>query len=147
MGRGKVLSKEEHWWVVGLADAGLSLHEIERRTGRARTSLKRVVAEERGPQSDTDTGKAGKAGRQASLSERETRLLVRAAATGAHTAAELKSKYGCKASLRTVQRLLHDVDFLVYTKMDQTLPLTAAHKQARMLLAETHILTLGKYPF
>ncbi|KAE9359049.1 hypothetical protein PF008_g2400 [Phytophthora fragariae] len=114
MGRGKALSKEEHWWIVGLADAGLLLHEIERRTGRARTSLRRVVAEERGPQTDTDTGKAGNAGRQADLSERETRLLVRAAATGAHTATELKSKYGCKASVRMVQRMLHDVYFLVW---------------------------------
>ncbi|KAE8905421.1 hypothetical protein PF005_g6110 [Phytophthora fragariae] len=114
MGRGKALSKEEHWWIVGLADAGLLLHEIERRTGRARISLRRVVAEERGPQTDTDTGKAGNAGRQADLSERETRLLVRAAATGAHTATELKSKYGCKASVRMVQRMLHDVYFLLW---------------------------------
>ncbi|KAE8994382.1 hypothetical protein PF005_g17413 [Phytophthora fragariae] len=29
--------------------------------------------------------------------------------------------------------------------MDQTLPLSAAHKQARMLWAETHILAPGKY--
>ncbi|KAG3110366.1 hypothetical protein PI125_g10089 [Phytophthora idaei] len=80
-------------------------------------------------------------GRQPSLSEQEVRLLVRAAANGDCFAKELKT---VKASVRTIQRLLKSVDHLVNTKMDRTLPLTAAHKTARMDWAEEHILKPGK---
>ncbi|KAG2817470.1 hypothetical protein PC129_g11291 [Phytophthora cactorum] len=44
-----------------------------------------------------------------------------------------------------IQRLLKSVDHLVYTKMDCTLPLTAAHKTARMNWAEEHILKPDKW--
>ncbi|KUF85834.1 hypothetical protein AM588_10001006 [Phytophthora nicotianae] len=59
-------------------------------------------------------------------------------------ASELKTKLGIKASVRTIQRVLQRVDHLVFTKMDRTLPLTAAHKVARMQWAEEYILKPGK---
>ncbi|ETL97515.1 hypothetical protein L917_05245, partial [Phytophthora nicotianae] len=65
-----------------------------------------------------------------------------AAATGDYFAAEHKTKFSVKASVRTVQRLLKNVGHLVYTKMNRTLPLTAAHKSARMAWAEEHITNL-----
>lgn len=148
MGRGKAVSDEEYWWIVGLSDGGVSLREIAKRSGRSRPCVTRVVTTERGPQAvDGGSSSSKKAGRQLAVSEREARLLVRAAATGQYSAAELKAKHGCKASVRTIQRLLQRVDFLDYTKMDRTLPLTAAHKQARMEWAETHILAPGQYSF
>ncbi|KAG2782499.1 hypothetical protein PC129_g6667 [Phytophthora cactorum] len=131
MGRGKALTDQEHWWIIGLHDGGVSLHEISRKTGRSRTSVRKAIKTERGPQSDSGGDKPS-AGRRPALTEREVRLLVRTAATGEHFAAALKTKIGIKASVRTVQRILQCTDHLVYTKMDPTLPLTVAHKAARM---------------
>jgi len=146
MGRGKALTPEEYWWIIGLHDGGVSLHEIARKTGRARTCVRRAIKAERGPVTDVSGNKA-KSGRQLALTEREVRPLVRKAATGSYFAAELKTDLGLKASVRTVQRLLQRVDHLVYTKMDRTLPLTAAHKTARMAWAEEHILNPGTPSF
>ncbi|KAG2887641.1 hypothetical protein PC116_g11953 [Phytophthora cactorum] len=98
-----------------------------------------AIKEERGPQSDSDS-EGPRAGRRPALTEREERQLVRAAAAGDKFAAERKTEFGIEASVRTVQRLLQRVDHLVYTKMDRTLPLTAAHKAARMSWAEEPIL-------
>jgi IS30 family transposase len=131
MGRGKALTPEKYWWIIGLHDGGVSLHEIARKTGRARTCVRRAIKAERGPVTDVSGNKA-KSGRQLALTEREVRLLVRKASTGSYLAAELKTDLGLKASVRIVQRLMQRVDHLVYTKMDRTLPLTAAHKAARM---------------
>lgn len=142
MGHGKTLSQQEYWFIVGLHDGGVSLHEIARKTGRSRTSVRNAVKAERGRKEDR--GGERRAGRQPALTERELRQLVRAAATGEFFAAELKTKFGIKASVRTIQRVLQRVDHLVYTKMDRTLPLTAAHKAARMQWAEDYILKPGK---
>ncbi|KAG2822777.1 hypothetical protein PC112_g10795 [Phytophthora cactorum] len=139
MGHGKALSEQEHWWIVGLHDGGVPLRKISRTTGRSRTCVRKAIKEERGPRTD-ESGERPMAGRQPSLSEREVRLLVRAAANGDCFAKELKTRFGIKASVRTIQRLLKSVDHLNYTKMDRTLPLTAAHKTTRMDWAEEHIL-------
>ncbi|KAG3115527.1 hypothetical protein PI125_g5415 [Phytophthora idaei] len=141
MGRGKAITDQEYWWIIGLHDGGVSLHEIARKTGRSRTCVRKAIKKERGPQSGSEGTRAR---RRPALSEREVRQLVRAAAAGDKFAAELKTELGIKASVRTVQRLLQRVDHLVYTKMDRTLPLTAAHKAARMSWAEEHILNPGK---
>jgi IS30 family transposase len=146
MGRGKALTPKEYWWIIGLHDGRVSLHEIARKTGRARTCVRRAIKAERGPVTDVSGNKA-KSGRQLALTEREVRLLVRKAATGSYFAAELMTDLGLKASVRTVQRLLQRVDHLVYTKMDRALPLTAAHKAARMAWAEEHILNPGTPSF
>ncbi|KAG3020953.1 hypothetical protein PC128_g21855 [Phytophthora cactorum] len=119
MGRGTVLTTEEYWWVIGLHDGGVSLREIARRTGRSRSADRRAIKAERGPQSD-DRGERPKAGRRPVLSDREVRQVVRAAATGDYFAAELKTKFSVKASVRTVQRLLKNVNHLVYAEMDRT---------------------------
>uniref|UniRef100_H3H1V8 Tc3 transposase DNA binding domain-containing protein n=1 Tax=Phytophthora ramorum TaxID=164328 RepID=H3H1V8_PHYRM len=139
MGRGKALTNQEYWWIIGLHDGGVSLHDISRKTGRSRTCVRRAIKTERGPQTDSGCDKP-RAGRRLALTEREVRVLVRTAASGEHFAAELKTKLAIKASVRTIQRMLQRVDHLVYTKMDRTLPLTAAHKAARMAWAEEHIL-------
>ncbi|KAG3087623.1 hypothetical protein PI124_g18267 [Phytophthora idaei] len=65
------------------------------------------------------------------MTERETRLLLRTAAKGDHSARQLKNELSLSASVRTIQRVLGGVDWLVYTKMDNTLPLSAEDKKAR----------------
>uniref|UniRef100_H3GJC1 Tc3 transposase DNA binding domain-containing protein n=1 Tax=Phytophthora ramorum TaxID=164328 RepID=H3GJC1_PHYRM len=132
MGRGKALTNQEYWWIIGLHDGGISLHEISRKTSCFRTWLSR-------PQTDSSSDRP-RAGRRLALTDREVRVLVRTAASGEYFAAELKTKLAIKASVRTIQRMLQRVDHLVYTKMDRTLPLTTVHKAARMAWAEEHIL-------
>ncbi|ETP09312.1 hypothetical protein F441_14822 [Phytophthora nicotianae CJ01A1] len=146
MGRGKALNDQEYWWIIGLHDAGTSLHEISRKSGRSRTSVRKAIRQEQGPLTD-ESKKQGGLGRRAELTEREVRRLVRAAATGDQFAAELKTRLGPKSSVRTVQRVMQRVDHLVYTKMERTLPLTAAHKAARMTWAEEHILNPGIWQY
>ncbi|KAE9192277.1 hypothetical protein PF005_g18520 [Phytophthora fragariae] len=146
MGRGKALSNQEYWWIIGLHDGGVSLHEIARRTGRARTCVRKAIKTEQWPLQDS-ANPSPRPGRPPALTEREVRLLVRKAAVGDRFAAELKTELGLKASVRTVQRLLQRVDHLVYTKMDRTLPLTAAHKAARMEWAKEHILNPDEKKF
>ncbi|GMF63002.1 unnamed protein product [Phytophthora fragariaefolia] len=65
------------------------------------------------------------------LSERETRYLVRAIAKGQLSTKQLKEELKLSTSARTIQRVLAGVDWFVYTKMDNTLPLSAENKRAR----------------
>ncbi|KAG2987777.1 hypothetical protein PC119_g19608 [Phytophthora cactorum] len=146
MGRVKTLTDQECWWIIGLHDGGVLLHEIARKTCRSRTCVRKAIKEERGSQSDSGS-EGPRAGRWAALTEREVRQLVRAATAGDKFAAEHMTEPGIEASVRTVQRLLQRVDHLVYTEMDRTLPLTAAHKAARMSWTEEHIFNPGIWTY
>ncbi|KAE8902838.1 hypothetical protein PF007_g21540 [Phytophthora fragariae] len=97
---------------------------------------------ERGPLQDS-ANPSPRPGRRPALTEREVRLLVLKAAEGDRFAAELKTELGLKAFVRTVQRLLQRAVHLGGHQMVYTLPLTAAHKAARMEWAEEHILNPG----
>ncbi|KAG4040550.1 hypothetical protein PC123_g23913 [Phytophthora cactorum] len=74
MGFGKALTDKEHWWIIGLHDGGVSLHEISRKTGRSRTSVRKAIKTERGPQSNSGGDKPS-AGWRPAVTEREVRLL------------------------------------------------------------------------
>ncbi|KAJ8561944.1 hypothetical protein ON010_g7735 [Phytophthora cinnamomi] len=128
MGHGKALTNDVYWWIIGLHDGGVSLRDIARRTRRSPTCVRVAIKTERGPATDSCGGDNARSGRQPAVTEREVRLLVRTAASGAHFATELKTKLRLKATVRTAQQVLQRLDHLVYTKMDRTLPLTAAHK-------------------
>ncbi|ETN12081.1 hypothetical protein PPTG_22565 [Phytophthora nicotianae INRA-310] len=114
MGREAALTQKEYSWVIGLHD------------GRVRVAERRLWRAAEGRKTTRAVGSRRAA----------------AAATGDYFAAEHKTKFSVKASVRTVQRLLKNVGHLVYTKMNRTLPLTAAHKSARMAWAEEHITNL-----
>eukprot|EP00644_Phytophthora_capsici_P018680 jgi/Phyca11/132109/e_gw1.134.7.1 len=118
MGRAKGLTDQERWWIIGLHDAGISLHEISRKSGRSRSAILKAIREERGPRSDVGE-KQGGPGRPPALTERDVRRIVRAASGGDLFAAELKTKLGLKPSVRTVQRVLQRVDHLVFTISQQ----------------------------
>ncbi|ETM30881.1 hypothetical protein L914_21438, partial [Phytophthora nicotianae] len=91
MGHGKALSEQKYWFIVGLHGGGVSLHEIARKTGRSRTSVRNAVKAERGPKEDS--GGERRAGRQPALTEQELRQLVRAAATGEFFAAQDQARH------------------------------------------------------
>ena len=57
-----------------------------------------------------------------------------------YTYVQLTDKLELKCSARTFHRILLGVDWLVYTKMDYTVPLTRKHKKARQLLAKSHVM-------
>ncbi|KAG3200900.1 hypothetical protein PC128_g4294 [Phytophthora cactorum] len=121
MGRGPALSDEETGRIKGLCEGGFSLREIERRVTRSRGAISwGGFGEEK---------QRKKPGPAAAMTERETRLL-RTATKGDHSARQLKNELSLSASVRTIQRVLAGVDWLIYTKMDNTLPLSAEDKKA-----------------
>ncbi|KAK1930969.1 Transposable element Tc3 transposase [Phytophthora citrophthora] len=86
-----------------------------------------------------------KPGPATSLSDRELRLLVRTAAKGQLSDKQLQQELTLSTSVRTIQRVLSGVDWLIYSKMDNTLPLSAKDKRAREVWAWDMV--LNKDPF
>lgn len=118
------LIEREREKIEGLHETGLSLRAIARVTSQCTHTIRRVVS----PAPPTPTKRLGPA---PILLERLVRLVVRAAAQGDLSAAHLKVELNLPVSVRTVQRILAQVDWLVYSKMENTLPLTAANMAAR----------------
>ncbi|KAG3090444.1 hypothetical protein PI124_g10254 [Phytophthora idaei] len=123
MGRGPSLTDAERGRIQGLGEAGFSIRAIAKRLRRSRNCVQRALKPQRCRR---------KGGRRPSLSKRHTRLLLRKASTGDFSAAKLKEELSCPCSTRTICRLLARVDWLDYSKMDNTLPLTKEHKLARL---------------
>ncbi|GMF44980.1 unnamed protein product [Phytophthora fragariaefolia] len=121
------LSDEERRCICGLREGGLSNRAIAKKVKRSRDAIERALRPRR---------VRGHPGRKPAVSERLARRLLRKAASGDKTAVQLKDECQCKCSHRTVQRILSGVDWLVYTKMENTLPLTAAHKAHRLSWAK-----------
>lgn len=67
-------------------------------------------------------------------------VVLYAAATGEYSAARLKEMFVLKASVCILQRLLERVDWLQYSKMDNTSDLTPAHKKFRLHWAKLNLL-------
>ncbi|GMF35746.1 unnamed protein product [Phytophthora lilii] len=85
-------------------------------TERSRDNVARVV-------SPSHQKPPKRPGPPPTLSDRETRRLVREAAKGNLSAAKPKAELQLSVSVRTIQRTLSRVDWLVCTKMVNTLPL------------------------
>nr|CCA22838.1 AlNc14C170G7974 [Albugo laibachii Nc14] len=98
--------------------AGLGTTEIAHMTGRCAQTIRRVIH----PPPPTTCKLPGP---KSLLSDRDIRRIVRAAAAGEPSAAMLKHELNISGSVRTIQRTLARVDWLEYTKMVNTLPLTA----------------------
>ncbi|OWZ09850.1 hypothetical protein PHMEG_00017377 [Phytophthora megakarya] len=108
----------------GLHEAGMGVREIARRVERSPNGVSYAL--------QASEKSKNKGGRPRSLTDRQSRQVIRAAATGGYSATKLKATYGLSCTVRTVQRFLYDVDYLVYSKMDRTLPLTKAYMLARL---------------
>ncbi|KAG6944545.1 hypothetical protein JG687_00017807, partial [Phytophthora cactorum] len=66
-----------------------------------------------------------------SLPERDVRRLVRTASTGDYTAPQLRPMLNQTPYVRASQCVLSNVDWLCYSKLNSTLPLSKADKEAR----------------
>ncbi|KAG3082669.1 hypothetical protein PI125_g19907 [Phytophthora idaei] len=109
--------------IEGLYEAGRSARAIAKKTGRCAHTVRRVVASVSSPRDCTKPAKTP--GRASALSDRETYRLVRTAAKGDLSAAKLEEELSLSITVRTIQRTLARVDWLVYAKMVNTLPLKA----------------------
>ncbi|GMF38439.1 unnamed protein product [Phytophthora fragariaefolia] len=127
------LTERERGRIDGLHQAGVSDRDIARVTSRSRDTVRRVVS----PAPPTTPKPSGPA---PALTDRETRRLVRTAAKGNLTAAKLKVELGLFVSVCTIQRTLAWVDWLVYTKMQNTLFLKAEDMLARKTWASNMLL-------
>ncbi|KAG3109561.1 hypothetical protein PI125_g10832 [Phytophthora idaei] len=123
MGRGPPLTDIERGRILGLHEAGFGLRKIARKVERSVGAIQRVIY--------VPPTQCKKPGPATSLSDRELRLLVRTASKGQLLAKQLKLELKLSTSVRTIQRVLAGVDWLVYTKMDNTMPLSAEDKRAR----------------
>jgi len=121
------LTERERGKIEGLHLAGLSARAITKKTGRCWQTVGRVVRAAISPPPSSNKSR----GRPPALSERETRRLVRAAAKGDSSAAKLKEDLGLTVTVRTIQRTLARVDWLVYTKIVNTLPLKPEDRLVR----------------
>ncbi|KAE8903044.1 hypothetical protein PF003_g12711 [Phytophthora fragariae] len=123
MGKGPLLTDEEKGRIQGLHEAGVGVRAIAKKTHRSPDAVLRVIRRSKNP-------KRGEArlGRPQVLSERTLRHLVRTAAKGELSATQLKDQLSLDCSTRMVRRSISAVDWLVYSKMENTLQLSAAHK-------------------
>lgn len=134
MGTWTALTERERGRISGLHEVGTSIRKISKTVRRSRDCVSRAI------KTLQRARVAKKRGRKSVLSTRLTRRLVRAASGGERTAKQLKADLSLQCSLRTVQRILSRVDWLVYAKMDRTLSLTDAHKAARVAWAKRYLM-------
>ena len=104
--------------IVGLREADLSLRAITSVTSRSLDTIRRVVP--------LPLSCIWNAEDPLRFSKRHVRLLLRTSAKGNLSAAQLKVELSLLVLVRTVKRILADVDWLVYAKMENTLPPTVA---------------------
>ena len=131
MGREKELLDQVGEIIRGLCEVGHSIKDIARRLKRSRTC---VQAELHLQQVKSTTGRPGL------LTSRDLRRVVLEAATVSCTYIQLSDNQELKYSARTVRCILLSVHWIVYTKMDCTLPLTHEHNKARQLWAKSHVM-------
>ncbi|KAG3084971.1 hypothetical protein PI124_g19244 [Phytophthora idaei] len=116
------LTDRERGRIGGLHEAGVSARDIALVTERSRDTVARAPPLAR----STKTPRPSPA-----LTHRETRRPVREASKGELSAAKLKAELQLSISTRTIAR----VDWLVYTKMVNTLPLKPEDMLARQAWA------------
>uniref|UniRef100_K3WPQ6 Transposase Tc1-like domain-containing protein n=1 Tax=Globisporangium ultimum (strain ATCC 200006 / CBS 805.95 / DAOM BR144) TaxID=431595 RepID=K3WPQ6_GLOUD len=75
--------------------------------------------------------------------EREKRQIIRSVSVGTLPAAKVKEKLQLACSVRTIQRIIKDVDWLKYRKINAAPALTKRHKEARVRWAEEMALVDG----
>uniref|UniRef100_K3X959 Transposase Tc1-like domain-containing protein n=1 Tax=Globisporangium ultimum (strain ATCC 200006 / CBS 805.95 / DAOM BR144) TaxID=431595 RepID=K3X959_GLOUD len=78
-----------------------------------------------------------------SVTEHEKRQIIRSVSVGTLPAAKAKEKLQLACSVRTIQRVINDVDWLKYRKINAAPALTKRHKEACVRWAEEMALVDG----
>ncbi|KAG3110290.1 hypothetical protein PI124_g10558 [Phytophthora idaei] len=125
------LTELERGRIDGLVEADTSKRGIARALGRSPDTICRALAPTPPPKARKKAKPPKRCGAPPALTDREVRRLVGTAARGEHSAAQLKVKLQLSVHLRTIQRTLARVDWLVFTKMLNALPLNAGEMRAR----------------
>ena len=117
--------------IRGLREVGYSIKDIVRPFNRSCTCVQAVLQLQQVKSTSN---------RPTFLTSRELRRVMPEATTGSHTSIQLADKMELKCSARTVRRILLDVDWLVYTKMDCTSHLTRKNMKEIQLWAKSHVM-------
>lgn len=126
MGGETTQSEEERGRIRGLHEAGPRCREIARHVGHDHTTSETRASKQRG--------------RPPKLSERDVRRVMRAVASSATSPAEAKPVAKMDVAVRTVSRVLGRIDWLEYSRFEQTLPLTPKHIAAHLEWARRMLL-------
>ncbi|KUF99275.1 4-aminobutyrate aminotransferase [Phytophthora nicotianae] len=120
------LTDRERGRIEGLHEGGVSGWDIARITARSRDTVRRVISpsspstrrntSEKAPLPSSPTARPGSRANSGQ---------------GEKSAAKLKTDLKLSVSVRTIQRTLSRVDWLVYSKMENTLPLKSEDMLAR----------------
>jgi transposase len=125
MARGKELSDNEKAHILGLHNASWTVRAIANDVKRSVGVVHKVLS------SSAPFEKAKRSGRPRKLTERTNRSIVRSVATHMLSASQVKEKLSLECSVRTVQRVLQNVDWLEYKKRKACPGRTKKHMQKR----------------
>ena len=129
MVRGTELSAEERNSILTLRGAGLTVRATAAAVQRSVGVCSKVLSAVDKPKTKN------RRGGQRKTTDRDRRHIVRLVASGETSAAKAKDKLKLLCSVRTVQRVLKDVDWLVYKKNSAQPALTKRHKDQRLAWA------------
>eukprot|EP00644_Phytophthora_capsici_P000962 jgi/Phyca11/121251/e_gw1.43.165.1 len=141
------LTERERGRIDGLFEGGDSKRAIACSLGRSPDTICRALAPKPPPKARKTAKPPKRSGAPPALTDREVRRLVRTASHGEHSAAQLKAELDLDVHVRTIQRVLLRVDWLVYTKMVNTLPLKPEDMAARFTWATEKLLLKDAGPY
>ena len=130
MGRGGKLTKDEQSRISALSAAEAPQTEISAITGRSRHVKRKFLLDPKGYEKKKPRIDVSK------LTAKDRRLILRSASAGAASSSQLKTDLSLSVSPRRVRQILSDSGRFSYRRRKATLPLTEAHKKARMKFAE-----------
>lgn len=132
MGRGKTLTKEEIGKIVAFKQENYSNRQIAIKIGRNHVTINNYL------NNQENYGKNRKGRTSRATTERERRLILRAASNSAATARKIKDKVGTSASIWTVRRVIKQCLHLKRKKLMKKPHLLQRHKDARLEYCRTH---------
>uniref|UniRef100_K3WSR5 Tc3 transposase DNA binding domain-containing protein n=1 Tax=Globisporangium ultimum (strain ATCC 200006 / CBS 805.95 / DAOM BR144) TaxID=431595 RepID=K3WSR5_GLOUD len=124
MAKGKFLTDEERDTIRSLVANSVPLRTTAAAVKRSLGVYQRVVS----PPAENQRQK--RQGSLQSVIEREKRQIIRSVSIGTLSAAKAKEKFQLACSVCTIQRVIEDVDWLKYRRINVAPALTKQHKEA-----------------